>query len=75
MNGSTLFLVLGLGLLLAGGWLLKQAPSRLDRAVASLSMQGEPQPEPGLRRPREQHRVERGRRPPQRPSRPVGYDW
>jgi hypothetical protein len=78
MNGTSLLLLFGLsalGLLIAGGWLLRQAPTRLDRAVASLSLDGELPPEPDLRRPREQHRAERGRRPAQRPSRPATYDW
>lgn len=66
-----------LGLLTAGGWLLRQAPSRLDRAVASLVLAGDEAPVTELKQPRERHRAERARRPAHRPSRPVShdYDW
>lgn len=78
MKGSLLVLGAGLGalgLLLSAGWLLQQAPSRLDRAVAALSLESPGEPAAELRRPRERHRSERARRPTQRPSRPVTYDW
>ncbi len=66
-----------LGLVLAGGWVLCRAPSPLERAVASLTLSEEAATvtELELKRPRERHRAERARRPPQRPSRPVTYDW
>jgi len=64
-----------LGLVTAGGWLLRQAPPQLDRALAALALAEEGAQVTGLKRPREQHRAERARRPAHRPSRPVSYDW